>query len=177
MRVALIVASLVLGAMLPVHADGGFGGPRPSSGASVEAGPTTDDGASVGGGLGEPVGAPGDPSIAPEAEGYPPQERLHPPQIRVRPPRRQAFPPRERRSVAEAQATADVDGVWRDPRIAVPSRVSEPGSGFDPSLYRGYYGYPYGGSHGKGGAYGGYSHDEGRVPIPESFKSWRAWTR
>lgn len=172
MRVALIAASLVLGALLPVHADGGFGGPSASSGANVEVGPAAHDGASVGGGLGEPVrGAPGDTSRASETGGYSPRLRTHPPQTRT-------HPPRVRRSVAEAQATAEVDGVWRDPRIAVPLRVSEPGAGFDPRSYTGYYGYTHGGgAHGKGGGHGGYSADEGRVPIPESFKSWKAWGR
>lgn len=165
MRVALVVASLVLGSMQPAFSDGGIGGPRPPTSAGAESGASVECGessAEVEGGLGEPVGAP--------------QAPMQRPAERVRPSRGRMSSPYKRRGAAEVRATADVDGVWQDPRICVPSRVSEPGAGFDPRTYTGYYGgYGYGGGRGKGGGCG--SSEEGRVPIPESFKSWKAWSR
>lgn len=72
-------------------------------------------------------------------------------------------------------ATIVAQNSWRDPRIVLPSRVSEPGAGFDPSAYQGYYGrYGYSGSSKYGSV--GVSSQEDRVPIPDSFKSWRVWS-
>ena len=80
----------------------------------------------------------------------------------------------------EAAGLGESDGVWRDPRIPVPVRVSIPGAGFDPRRYEAYFGR-YGGGYGGGYPYGGggFSYagswkalEEERVPIPNSIKTW-----